>query len=126
MNLRTMTGMGTACGVCCGLPMLILAGALSIGTAAFAGVAVGGVLAVAATTYLVVRGQAPEVSTAAAGAVLAVGAALSGFGLVRMANDADRTSTAMVAAGLALLACLALLRLPAQVRRPPGSAPSTP
>lgn len=113
-----MTSFGAACGVCCGLPMLIVAGALSIGTAAFAGVAVGGILAVAATAYLVVRRRTPDLPPVAAMAVFAVGAALSGFGLVRMADDADRIATGMVAAGLALLACLTLLRLPDQARRP--------
>ena len=39
MNGKTMTGMGLACGICCALPMLIAAGALSLGTAAFAGIA---------------------------------------------------------------------------------------
>jgi drug/metabolite transporter (DMT)-like permease len=120
MDRPTMTGMGVACGACCGLPMLIAAGALSVGTAAVAGVALGGALAVVATTVLVVRGRAPDVPPAAVAALLAVGVALSAVGLARLAEGSDRTSTAMVVAGVALLACVALLRLPSPTRRPLG------
>lgn len=113
MNGKTMTGMGLACGVCCALPMLIAAGALSLGTAAFAGIAAGGATAVSATTCLVMRRRAPRLPGPVLVAAFVAGAALSAWGLFLSADGASRGAASFVTAGLALLACVTLLRLPA-------------
>ena len=117
MNGKTMAGMGLACGICCSAPMLLANGAFTLGAAAFAGVAAGGMMAVVAIAYLVVR-RAPAPPAVALFTALAVGAALSAWGLFGLADGTDRAETAAVAAGLALMACVALLRLPNDERRP--------
>ena len=118
MNGKNMAGMGVACGICCSVPMLLATGALTLGATAFAGVATGGVMAVVATAYLVVRGRAPALPAVALLAALVVGAALSAWGLFGLADGADRAETGAVATGLALMACVALLRLPNDERQP--------
>lgn len=118
MTGRGSAAMGAACGVCCGLPMLILTGVVATGVAVVASIAAGGVLAVAATTYLVVRRRAPGLPPAAAWMILGAGLLVSVVGLGRARTEADQASAALVATGLALLACLALLRLAAAHRRP--------
>lgn len=120
MNGKSMTGMGLACGACCALPMLLAAGALSLGTAAFAGIAAGGTLAVAATAYLVVRGRAPKLPGVALLATFALGLAVSAWGLIEIAEAPSRSASGAVTGGLALLACVALLRLPDERRHSAG------
>jgi hypothetical protein len=117
MNGRTMTGMGLACGVCCALPMLTAAGALSLGTVAFAGIAAGGVTAVGAITLLVVQRRATRLPGSVLMATFVVGAALSAWGLALLASGASRGASSFVTAGLALLACVTLLRLPSTTAR---------
>lgn len=120
MNGKSMAGMGLACGICCSVPMLLATGALTLGATAFAGVAAGGVMAVAGTAYLVVRGRAPTPPAVALFMALVVGTALSAWGLFRLADGTDRAETGAVTTGLALMACVALLRLPGDERQPIG------
>jgi hypothetical protein len=120
VSRKTTAGMGLACGICCALPMLLVAGVLSVGTAAFAGIATGAVVAVCSTAYLVMRRRTPKLPGVALLTAFVLGVALSGWGLVGLADDADRAATGAVAAGLALLACVTLLRLPVDERQPAG------
>lgn len=101
-------GFGAACAVCCALPMLVLAGVLSLGALAVGGALVGSVVLVAATAYGVLSGRigaTPRVARLTGAAATAT-AAVAG-----VATSSTATARALTAVGVAVLAAAALLAL---------------
>ena len=105
-------GVAAVCGICCGLPMLVVAGVLTA-----TGAAVGGLLGVAVTVALFLAGRLAfrrrrwwGVLTLLCGLA---GAALAVSGLAEMAGG-DGGSPVLVSAGIAALAVGALAALAPQ------------
>ncbi len=100
-----------ACGtVCCGLPMLVLLGAVSAGTALVGGVAVSAGITVVAVAMLVARREVPRPAPYVTRTLFAAGGAAAGVGL-RLASRHPRNAGLLIAVGVALLACTALIEL---------------
>ena len=102
-------GTGLACAVCCGLPMLVVAGVVSVSALVSAG-AVGGALAlVAMTTYAVLTGRvgATPRRWRLVLAGVGLGAALSGLAVAESRSSA----AVLLGVGVSVLAAAALLAL---------------
>ena len=108
-------GFGAACAVCCTLPMLVLAGGLSLSTVLAGGATIGALALVVGIAVVVIRRRA-SLPAVARRAVAGGGIVASAAGL---ADPGSSWSTAGIAIGVALLAAAALLVLPeaAAVRR---------
>jgi hypothetical protein len=91
--------------------MLVALGALSIGTAIVGGTTFAALAAVSSVTWLVVRGRAPSIGETATLRVFAVGGALAAAGLLLVGRGGGRAAATLVVVGIAVLACLALVRL---------------
>lgn len=121
---RAKAGFGAACVACCGVPMLLLAGAISIGAVVTFGVTAGAVTAVFGTTWAFWRRRLPAVGVRARGVVAAAGTAVAATGLL-VAGDEPVAGRSMITVGVALLTAGALLALsaapiPADDARGPG------
>ena len=108
---------GAACAVCCVVPVLVIAGVLTLGALIVGGLAIGAAVAIVALAILVgtrrVRSSAPMVRLA----LFAVGGAGAVAGLWGLSTD--RTGAApVVVVALAALAAAALLTV-AEVRTAP-------
>lgn len=108
-------GFGAACAVCCTVPMLVLAGVLSLSAVLAGGATIGALALVMGVAAVVIRGRT-SVPALARRALAAGGIVASAAGL---ADPGSSWSTAAVVIGVALLAVAALLVLPeaAPVRR---------
>lgn len=101
-------GFGVACAVCCAIPMLILAGVLSLSAALAGGATLGALALVIGVAVAVIRRRA-SLPAAARRAMAVGGVLLSALGL---AGAGSAWSTGTTVAGVALLAAAALLVLP--------------
>ena len=101
------------CAACCGLPMLVVLGSVSAGLAMGLAVSLGAAASVIAIAGLVMTRRAPSIPNVTAALLLAAGGASSVIGLVLLADGPNRGARALVVAGIAVLSCLALLRVPA-------------
>lgn len=110
-------GLFAACAIACGLPMLVALGALSASAAAVGGTTAAGLTAVAFVAYLVVRGRAPAISEVMTRRVFAASGSLTAAGLLLSARDGGRSGATLLVVGIAVLSCLALLRLAAAHER---------
>ena len=113
MNDLDLTGRGkaaygAACAVCCGLPMLVILGIVSIGVAVTVGVSIASAIAVAGTAYLVAQRRLTHVSTMVRRMLAIGGAGFSGLGLWLAIESAD-TAPAVLSLAVAALAAAALL-----------------
>ena len=101
-----------ACAVCCGVPMLVVAGAVSLVAAATAGLAAGVVAMVAVTMLrLVQRHDRVDVWSAASWTAAAAGLGLARTAMNRLHAGAAGTVRAWFATGVVLLAVAALAQL---------------
>lgn len=104
-------GVALACAACCAVPMLVIAGVVSIGALA---AGVPSLLAAVAVVILAVRvaqGRGPAMPNGAAVAATAGGVVLAGLGLASARRGDDGQAVALVVIGVGLLACVALVRL---------------
>ena len=119
LGRRGKVGVGGACAVCCVVPMLVLAGLISIGTLLRFGVAAASLAMVAVVAFGVGSGQLVDASPCVRRVLFTVGGAASFGGLLNV--DDSARAAAFIGVGIALLACCALLSLP--VMGPTGSPP---
>jgi hypothetical protein len=108
---RGKVGVAGACAVCCVVPMLVIVGVVSLGAFVTFGVAAASIAAVAMVAVGVGSGRLVDVSPRLRRMLFAVGGA-SAFGGLLNANHGARAA-GFIAVGVALLACCALLSLPA-------------
>lgn len=105
------TPLAIACAAACGLPMLVALGAISIGTAIIGGTTLAALAAVSSVTWLVARGRVPSIGEPATLRLFSVGGALAAAGLLLANRGGGRAAATLVVVGIAVLACLALVRL---------------
>lgn len=110
LTTRGKVGMGAACAVCCGVPMLVIVGAVSLSAVAAVGIVGGAVALVAVATWAFWRRRLPPTTLPGRLAMGAVGAGAAGVG-IGIAGSAQDVSRWLVLAGVAVLACTALLAL---------------
>lgn len=123
---RGKAGMGAACAVCCAVPMLVIAGVVSLTAVAAVGITGGSVALVAVTTWAFWRRRLPVVPPRARLAMGAAGAAATALGIGIAGSDQD-VRRWLVSAGVAVLACTALLALgDARVRSGAGDQHPSP
>lgn len=103
-------GFGAACVLCCAAPMLVIAGVVSFASLLAGGIAVGSVVLVGLSVWALHRRRVPPLRTATRGAVATAGAVLALAGLVTI-DESSSTGRSLVSAGVALLACAAVLTL---------------
>ncbi len=103
-------GVVAACAVCCGIPMLVLAGAISAGAVLTSGMVAGSLLVVFATTMALVGGRLPASADRWQLALFAIGGAASFAGIWGAANQRAQAYL-MISVGIAALAAAALLSL---------------
>ena len=109
LSKRGKLGFGSACAVCCAMPMLLLVGVVSTGAMLTFGVAFASAVAVAVMAVGVATGRLVNASPWVRRVLIAVGCAASLGGLV----DVNRASAgSSITVGVAALACSALLSLP--------------
>lgn len=103
-------GLGSACAVCCVLPMLVLTGLVTGASLAVGGVVFTAIAVVVVTTVLVSTGRADAIVTKARLPLVAVGGAGAFAGLWGI--SAERSgAAAIVALAVAVLTAAALLAL---------------
>lgn len=117
LSRRGKAGFAGACVVCCAVPLLVLAGVISLGALAVFGIAAGSIGAVVFVAFGVGSGRLVEASPRVRRVLFAAGGAAAFGGLLNV--DQGRRAAGFIAAGVALLACAALLALPAN--RPAAS-----
>ena len=110
LGRRGKVGVGGACAVCCVVPMLVLAGLVSIGTLLTFGVAAASVAAVVVVALGVGSGRLADASPWVRRVLFAVGGAAALRRLFDV-SDGARAAT-FIAIGIAALACCSLLSLP--------------
>ena len=103
-------GFGAACVVCCGAPMLVLAGVVSLASLLAGGVAVGCVVLIGWAVWALHRQRIPRFGRAVRLAVGAAGLLLALVGIVTIDGDSS-IGRSLVSIGVALLACAAVLAL---------------
>lgn len=102
-----------ACGtLCCGPPMLVLLGVVSGSAALAGGVAVSASVAVVAVAVLVVKRALPRPAPHVTAALFVSGGAAVAAGLW-LAGHRPQSAGLLIAVGVALLACTALVELAA-------------
>ena len=101
---------GGLCAACCGLPMLVTLGIVSVGIAVTTGAAIASVFAIVFVVYQVVQRGAMRIPVVARRVLVAVGVGLSGVGLLGARAAAD-FAPAVLSISLAVLATAALLVL---------------
>ncbi len=118
LSARGKAAYGALCAACCGLPMLVILGIVSVGVAFTVGAAVAAATAVVAVAYLVARRRLVRVPAMARWMLTIGGTTLSGLGLWLARQSAD-AAPAVLSVALAALAAAALLALSAaNVARP--------
>lgn len=101
-------GFGICAVVCCGLPMLVIAGLVSVTAALLGGMALASTALVIFLTWAVAVQKLPAVDQRVRRATMVLGA-VSGFaGLYALWSDSISTGRPLVVAGIALLTCTAL------------------
>ena len=110
LSARGKAAYGALCAACCGLPMLVVLGIVSVGVAFTVGAAVASAITVVATAYLVSRRQLARVPPVARRVLAIGGTALSGLGLW-LAVESAEAAPAVLSLALAALATAALLAL---------------
>lgn len=110
LSARGKAAYGALCAACCGLPMLVVLGIVSVGVAFTVGAAVASAITVLAATYLVSRRRLARVPPVARRVLAIGGAALSGLGLW-LAAESVEAAPAVLSIALAALAMAALLAL---------------
>jgi peptidoglycan/LPS O-acetylase OafA/YrhL len=111
LGRRGKVGFVSACALCCVVPMLLIAGLVSLGALVTLGVAAASIAAVAMVAVGVGSGRLTDVSPRLRRVLFAAGGAAA-FGGLLNANHGARAA-AFIAVGVGLLACCALLSLPA-------------
>lgn len=112
LSARGKAAYGALCAACCGLPMLVILGIVSVGVAFTVGAAIAAATAVVATAYLVARRRLIRVPAMARWMLAIGGTTLSGLGLWLAHKSAD-AAPAVLSVALAALAAAALLALSA-------------
>ena len=107
LTWRGKLGFGGACAVCCVVPMLILAGVVSAGTALTGGAALGSLALVGMGVLAVVSGRGPQVTGPVRLAIAVGGLGLATTGLIVL-RDSLNPGRSLVSVGLAVLALAAL------------------
>lgn len=113
-------GTGVACAVCCGLPMLVVAGVVSISALLSIGAVAGSVAFVALTTFAVLTGRVSQTPRRWRHMLTGAGLAVALSGLV-VADGSRSLATALAAVGVSVLAAAALLAAADHHGRPRGS-----
>lgn len=108
LTARGKAAYGALCAACCGFPMLVVLGIMSVGVAVSVGAAIASALAVVVTAYLVARRRLAHVPTVARRMLATAGAGLSVLGLWLAFQSADAAPAALSVA-MATLAAAALL-----------------
>lgn len=111
-GLPQRAGAAAACVACCAVPMLVIAGVVSLGTAVVAGTTAAAVVAVAGGMWAFWRHRLPVTPLAARLGLAGAGILVAAFGLSR-GEPLDGTARSAVAMGVAGLAGAALLALTA-------------
>lgn len=75
------------------------------------GATLSALAAISFVAYLVVRGRAPTIGESATLRLFATGGALAAAGLLLATRGSGRPAATLVVVGIAVLACLALVRL---------------
>jgi hypothetical protein len=109
---RGRAGLAAACVVCCAVPLLVAAGAVTAALAVGIGSAAGAVVLVATVTSLVARGGLRSTPAAARWTLATAGIAAGGAGLWLVETDST-AGRALMAGSVALLATAGLLALAA-------------
>lgn len=110
LSSRGKAVFGALCAACCGLPMLVILGFVSVGVVFTAGVAIASAFVVVVVAYRVVRHRAVHVPVMARRMLVAGGAGLSGLGLW-LARSASDFAPGVLSVAVAVLATAALLAL---------------
>ena len=113
-------GVAGACVVCCAGPMLVVAGVVSLASLVSGGIAVGSVVLVGLSVWALRRHRLGQPRPSMWRAVAAGGVVMAVGGLVWTTS----ASRSLVSAGVALLACAAVLSLAAAPE--PGSGHAAP
>jgi hypothetical protein len=104
-------GLGSACAVCCLLPMLVLTGVVAGATLAIGGAVFAAIAVVVTMAVLVATGRVNVVASKARLLLVAVGGAGGFVGLWAISNEKSGGAS-IVALSVAVLAAAALLSLP--------------
>lgn len=107
---RAKAGFGLACAACCGIPVLVVAGVLSVAAAVAIGVTAGSLMLIAWGMWALWRGRMPAVGVRGRVAVALVGTAASAVGLV-VGGGQPEVGRSLTTAGIAVLAVAALMAL---------------
>lgn len=110
LSARGKAAYGALCAACCGLPMLVILGIVSVGVAFTVSAAIATATAVVATAYLVARRRLIRVPAMARWMLAIGGMTLSGLGLW-LAHESADAAPAVLSVALAALAAAALLAL---------------
>ena len=103
-------GFGVACAVCCGVPMLVVIGVVSLSAALAGSAALGSLALVIGTAFVVIRRRPASIPRMARRSVAAAGAATSAAGLAL--GVSSTWAPMLTSVGVALLAAAALMALP--------------
>jgi hypothetical protein len=122
LGTRGKVAFGAACALCCALPMVVIAGVLSVGALIVGGVVAGATSAVLALALLVSARRVRTTRTVVRRALFAAGTATAVAGL--WGAWTDRTGAAqLLVTAIAALAAAALLALgDARATRPSDAA----
>ncbi len=112
LSARGKAAYGGLCVVCCGLPMLVTLGILSIGVAFAVGASIASAVGVVATAYLVARRRLIHVPAGARRMLTIGGTTMSGLGLW-LANESADVAPVVLSVAVAALSTAALLALSA-------------
>lgn len=114
---RQRRAMGAAMAACCGIPMLVVLGVVSLATAAAVGTTGGAAAAVAVALWAAITARFPPWSRTTRVAIGAAATVLAAVGIVVMAGDAGRgrplVVVAVAALAVAAIASIASHRPPA-------------
>lgn len=80
-TIRSHAAFGAACAVCCGVPMLVVLGVVSLGAALLGGVAVAAVLGLSGLCYILIRRRLGPFPPAVSRGLGVIGIGLGGVGL---------------------------------------------
>lgn len=118
LTWRGKLGFGGACAVCCGLPMLVVAGVVSTGAALAGGAAVGSLALVSMAALGMMSGRVPRVIGPVRLVVAVAGLGLGTAGLLVL-RESVSPGRSLVSIGVAVLASAAVLSLAATSTQEP-------
>lgn len=115
---------GAVCATCCAIPMLLLAGVVSVGAFVAGGVALGAVGVVALSALAILRRWIVSTSPLLRTGIAVVGMVLAGTGLALLGSSRD-AGRLFVSGGVAALASAGMLAL-AQAKAVEPAVPAPP